>query len=231
MSAKPEQLEQLLSEASDGLLTASQRAELDRVIAEDPKASAELRRYDRLAEALRDWRRLPATADFSGSRRALVEFISSADHVADATSIDASLRGFRPLPNVDWKSFQERIGQAIRQDALASDAPRVSGSRRRSGWRILAGIGTPLAAAAAVVIAVLWQRPEATLPNGSSGVASTISVQLAIPSDGGRIEFGFNQTPSTEDPATSLDELPGSAIAIGPGAQSAAEVPDTALLF
>lgn len=228
MNALPEHVEQTLSEAGDSPLTASARAELDRVCAQYPEAAIELRRYERLSSLIRGWRVVPTTVNYAEARERLNEVLTSGGQ--ESAALDESLREFRKLPEVDWRGFHHRVAQAVRRDATTSTiAPR--GERRRSRWRLIAGVGTPLAAAAAIFIAVLWQNPEVTLPDATPAIKSSIAVQLAMPSNSGRVVFRFDQSARANDPASSIEELSGSAIAIGPGTQSTPEIPESALLF
>lgn len=231
MNQIPEHLDELLSQAADGSLTPEQRAELDRACASDARLAVELRRYQSLARLLRDWRKVPADTDHSQVLEGVRGQMSRQSRDADA-ELESTLAGYRQLPHVDWDSFHARVTGAIRQDrAVAASTPKQS-MRQRSRWRLFAGVGTPLAAAAAVLLVVFLQRPDAPNSGNNSLVApSMVAIELAIPRQTGRIEFNFATTGGDEAIAQQPDNVPGSAIAVGPGTLSGQELPESVLLF
>lgn len=231
MNQKPEHLDELLSQAADGSLTTEQRAELDRACASDARLAAELRRYQSLARLLRDWRMVPADTDHSQILEGVRGLISRQSRNADA-ELESTLAGYRQLPDVNWNSFHARVTGALRQDRAAGTPAPKQTPRQRSRWRLFAGVGTPLAAAAAVLLVVFLQRPDA--PNSGDGsltAPSMVAIELAIPRQTGRIEFNFATAGSDESFAQQPDDIPGSAIAVGPGTLGGQELPESALLF
>lgn len=231
MNQIPEHLDQLLSQAADGSLTSEQRAELGRACATDARLAAELRRYQSLARLLRDWRKVPSETDHSQVLEGVRGLISLQSRDADA-ELASTLATYRQLPDVDWDSFHARVTGAIRRDRAAGASNQTQTARQRSRWRLFAGVGTPLAAAAAVLLVVFLQRPDApNSGNGSLTTPSMVAIELAIPRQSGRIEFNFATAGGDESLAQQPDNIPGSAIAVGPGTLGGQELPESALLF
>lgn len=231
MNQIPEHLDQLLSQAADGTLTADQRAELDRACASDARLAVELRRYQSLARLLRDWRKVPIDTDHSQVLEGVRGQMAKPALDSDA-ELESTLAGFRQLPDVDWDSFHARVTGAIRQDLAAGAATPRQNLRQRSRWRLFAGVGTPLAAAAALLLVVFLQRPYApSSENGSLIAPSMVAIELAIPRQTGRIEFNFATVGGNESLAQQPDNIPSSAIAVGPGTIGGQELPESALLF
>ncbi|GMU35494.1 MAG: hypothetical protein HS101_01725 [Planctomycetia bacterium] len=230
MNQIPEYLDELLSQAADGSLTPEQRAELDRACASDARLAVERRRYQSLARLLSNWRKVPIETDHSQVLEGVRGQMSRQPRDADA-ELESSLATYRQLPDVDWDSFHARVTGALRQDRAAAATPRQS-IRQRSRWRLFAGVGTPLAAAAAVLLVVFLQRPDAPHSgNGSLTAPSMVVIELAVPRQTGRIEFSFATAGGDESLAQQPDDIPGSAIAIGPGTIGGQELPESALLF
>ena len=231
MNQIPEHLDQLLSQAADGSLTSEQRAELDRACATDARLAAELRRYQSLARLLREWRKVPSETDHSQVLEGVRGLISPQSRDADA-ELASTLATYRRLPDVDWVSFHARVTGAIRVERAAGTSNQIQTTRQRSRWRLFAGVGTPLAAAAAVLLVVFLQRPDApSSGNGSLTAPSMVAIELAIPRQSGRIEFSFATAGGDESLAQQPDNIPGSAIAVGPGTLGGQELPESALLF
>lgn len=230
MSSIPEHLELLLSEAGDSHLTPEEQSEIQRLCATNEDAAKQLHQYARLARLLANWRPLPTDLDLAGTGGKLSAQLST-DYARSEVSLSEILKGYRQLPDVDWGSFQTRISDSIRSDAAITHAPD-SPNRRPKRWRLFAGIGTPLAAAAAVLLAVFWQGTHSELtPVGINGGPTSIAIHLATPGASGKIKFKFDDTAKSAADTDSVSDLPGSAIAIGPGAANAAEMPESAFLF
>jgi anti-sigma factor RsiW len=231
MNQIPEHLDQLLSQAADGSLTPEQRAELDRACASDARLAAELRRYQSLARLLCDWRKVPIETDHSQVLEGVRGLITRQSRDADA-ELESTLAAYRQLPDIDWDSFHARVTGAIRKVSDAGTSHQMQTTRQRSRWRLFAGGGTPLAAAAAVLLVVFLQRPDApNSGNGSLTAPSMVAIELAIPRQTGRIEFNFATAGGDESFAQQPDDIPGSAIAVGPGTLGGQELTESALLF
>jgi len=64
MTERPEQLEALISRQGDDDLTVDERAQIRRLLADDPAAAEDARVYSRLSDILAGYRCLPADLDF-----------------------------------------------------------------------------------------------------------------------------------------------------------------------
>jgi len=166
-----------------------------------------------------------------------------------AKTDDAIRAAAGPLPAVDWNALKSRISAAVRNEAAESDphhertillpaagAPNHSDKNRNSGTagrrfrRPLQRFTMPLSAAAAVAIAAtLWfQRGQPITPTPAPLAVNRIVVQLGAPTTTGSVQIAFDESPMT---TVLAEELPtrGAAIAIGPGFDEAAALPDDAL--
>lgn len=222
-----ERLEQLLSEHADGGLTPDDAAAVSRAIERDPAAADAARAYARLGELLRGWRTLPSDVDWAQLAARTSQQVAETAATTGDVAVDDLLRASAgPMPHVDWTAQRRRISAAVRAEA-AGTLQRPPFGRRRLLRRV-AGIGAPLAAAAAIMLAV-W-RPAADRPAiPTVSPPPVIAVSLQRPGQSGRIQVSFDRTPP---PAPVLIEhVQGSVIAAGLPVAEVADTGEVALLF
>lgn len=217
MSDPREQLEQLLSQRADDGLTAEQLGILERALASDAELTRQGRAYERLHVVLDGWRTLPVDIDWQNfSGRISREIMEEVSAVA-SEPVDDLVVAFRPMPDMDWSQLQSRISAAVRADVAARQGAGADMTRRswsRTAKRIVA-IGAPLAAAAAIALA-LW------LPRASSPVAPTVPtptkamivVSYETPQPAGKVKVAFEEKPYTAPDVEAGSD--GAAIANGP---------------
>lgn len=224
MKNDPIHLEFLLSQTGDGTLTAEQRAAVEAALVAEPRLREVALRYERLAELLLHLRAEQAAPDAP----ALAARVREALHVAlefqmsqqldgalsdeDASRLQGVLESTPDLqraraamtrtddllrryaadkPKVDFDALASRIRTQVTREALQS---------RRTGrsWRWIAA-GIPIAAAAALALAVLLNRPPAR-NGGTPEIAvgpettPTVAVRIAAPpaGDQGRVDVSFD---------------------------------------
>ncbi len=253
MSGVPEHLERLIVEHLDGVLPPEQLSELNRVLASSEVAAALSRQHERLARILTGFRTLPETVDLNSfrqsvSRRVGEEPAYQASLAAD-TAIDPAAAGelimsdprveplrrqfeqvdellqdsLRSMPAVDWDAFRARVSGAVREEAR---------TMRRGRWtRWVVGAGIPVAAAAALFLALRQPGTESLLPVGDSpaSVQSFVRVALDAPRSEGKVSISFDMSSSAS--AEEIDEGPGLVIASGGQPIPNGDAVDLALLY
>lgn len=148
--------------------------------------------------------------------------------VADYRAIDDMLQNTaNPLPPVDWDALSSKISASVRREAqLQLSARRAAArkiadpdvNRRSGGW--IFRIGVPLAAAAAIALAVWASR--GTSPASTNGKPSR--VLFATGEDDGKVSVTVDES----KPANALMEdtaSEGSGIAVGPPRSETNELP------
>lgn len=153
----------------------------------------------------------------------------------------------RPMPEVDWSALKSRISAAVRTEAAESDphhertillptgaAGGTSRQTRRAAdaskqfiWKRFA---LPLSAAAAIAIVAtaMFNRNPSVTPTPSPVNTNRIVVQLAAPQQAGMVNIAFDESPMPA--ALTIEPSPrGAAIAVGPGHDDFAPLPDDAL--
>lgn len=223
-----EQFERLLSERMDGALTPDQLAELDRAVAGRAEFADLARRYDRLQASLHRWRALPADIDWQGLSTRIRRSIGGQVEQPTSKSVDDLMQdAFGPMPEVDWSRLRQRISAAVREEAAATRTTRRSWSRAAK-WTTMAGV--PLAAAAAIAIAVWFPRSAApTAPTAPAPIASMIVVSFETPEPAGQVKIAFDEKPYEGGPIE--DEANGAAIANGPSQTVTRERVDEVVLY
>jgi hypothetical protein len=221
MNQGSEQLERLIAERLDGSLTAEQRARLDLALAEDPEAAAMARQYQCLRTLLRGWRTLHRDIDWEALAARIAQRVAeSVEQKKDAAVDDMVREAVAPMPEVDWDQFKARVSSAVRHEAAigagaADEVPDrnadvgVRAARRR--WRRtatwFATVGAPLAAAAAIAIAVWWPGTASQIaPPSVMSVAPMVFVALDVPQASGRVAISFDQAAPagyTDQPSSS----------------------------
>lgn len=218
MSDQREQLEQFLSQRADDGLTAEQLAHLERALASDAELARQARTYERLHVLLDGWRTLPGDINWRDfSARISGEIQEETAAVASEPVDDLVGAAFGPIPDLDWLQLKSRISAAVRAEAVTRQG--VGAQRTPRSWsrtaRHMVAVGAPLAAAAAIALA-LW------LPRSSSPVAPTdptltkamIVVSYETPQPVGQVKIAFEQKPNTAPDAEAGSN--GAAIANGP---------------
>lgn len=251
----PEEIERLISERQDGALTAEQLAEVGKILATNPDAAALARQYENLGRVLPAIRKVPVGVNFSKlhtdlSRRVAdeAEFLAStaADAGIDPSAlaegqlasgfrmepvrrqferVDELLQsGMRPVPEIDWPAFHARVSSMVGQEARQQ---RRGGIQR---WLVRAGV--PLAAAAAIILAV--RQPQVDLPSLPGPVPtqpSVVSVALDAPRQSGQVTIAFDMSSPPSVPAVVSTEAAGIVIASGTAQTMPADSTELALLF
>lgn len=251
----PEEIERLISERQDGALTAEQLDEVRRFLSTNPDAAALARQYDNLDRILPTIRKVPVGVNFPQlhadlSRRILdeAEYLAStaADagidpsalaegHVASGPRMDPLRRkyervdGFlqsemRPVPEIDWAAFHSRVSGLVREE---------SRQQRRGGigrWLVRAGV--PLAAAAAIFLAVSQPHVESpSVPGSRPAQPSVVSVALDAPRQSGKVTIAFDTSAPPTMPEVVSTEAAGIVIASGTAQAMPADSTELALLF
>lgn len=154
----------------------------------------------------------------------------------------------RTMPAVDWNTLKSRISAAVRTEAAESDphhertillptgAAAGAGASRQTRraadaskqfiWKKFA---LPLSAAAAIaIVATTWFNRGAPVgPMPSPINMNRIVVQLAAPQHAGMVNIAFDESPMPAALAVEPSTR-GAAIAIGPGHDFNATLPDDA---
>jgi hypothetical protein len=230
MNQGPEQLERLIAERLDGTLTAEEQARLDRALAGDPAAAVTARRYECLHKLLSGWRTLHRDIDWEAFAAKIARRVAEDVEQEKDAAVDHLVRESAPMPEVDWDRFKARVSSAVRREAASiagATAPDPAAAvqiratplrwRRTAKW--LATVGAPLAAAAAIVIAVWWPgaghsiAPPHVLP-----AAPMVFVSLDVPQAAGRIAIQFEETPpggAGEEYAPASDGVADQPVAVG----------------
>jgi len=144
------------------------------------------------------------------------------------------------VPEVDWAGFKHRVSQAVREeaaslgrDAILASAVEIEKDSARWRWRKvsarLASIGAPLAAAAAIVLFVLWPHGgSVTEPTSGGGDSRIVLVSLDVPGSAGRISIAFDEAPAGVE---EISPKGGVAMAVTPRNGDAAEPIDEAFFY
>lgn len=247
MTRIDEQLEFLLSRIGDADLSADERAAIRRAVEGDAACARLADEYRRLGDTLRAYRPLPRRLDWAALSAGVVDRLVEAAE-ADASAVvdrtldpaalgpdtadavafrsgDDALAGeyaavqdmlrewARPLPPVDWEAFRSGVSRQIRREVLTSPRPAA-----RSRLNLFVNWVAPLAAAAAIVLAVAWPRePIGQVPGEGGRAASNIVVVVDLPAESGNVQFSYDESFVEEERA---DEEPSvKAIAVGPSAR------------
>lgn len=160
----------------------------------------------------------PSIADAELPRQLVSEYRAIDDMLQNAAN---------PLPPVDWDALSSKISASVRREAQSQLAARRAAARkiadpevnRRSGGWIFR-IGVPLAAAAAIALAVWASR--GTSPTSTDGKPSR--VLFATGEDDGKVSVTIDES----KPANALTEdaaSEGSGIAVGPPRSETNEPP------
>jgi hypothetical protein len=208
MNQGPQQLERLIAERLDGILTADEQARLDCALAADPAAAAMARQYERLRLVLSGWRTLQRDIDWESLAASIARRVAEDVGRKQDAAVDDLVRGsVPPMPEVDWDRFKTRVSSAVRREAAskAGDSAQVEKvdagvrvSRRR--WRRtatwMATVGAPLAAAAAIAVVIWWPGASSQLSSPHAvPVAPMVVVALDMPTATGRVAISFDQAP------------------------------------
>jgi hypothetical protein len=156
MPHNPKDPEFLLSRELDRELSEKERRVLDEGLADSASLRAERERYGALDKLLRRFAARKVDVDWDAFA-ADVDRASAAEHPDEAgDSFDRLLaRWGENEPVVDWERFTAVVME------------RIEPKRRATSWhRVIFRIGAPLAAAAAIALAVLIPTEEA--PSGRS---------------------------------------------------------------
>ncbi|HKQ47310.1 MAG TPA: zf-HC2 domain-containing protein [Phycisphaerae bacterium] len=218
MNDQRETYEQLLSERADGELTSEQRADLERALASDADLARQAGAYQGLHALLDAWRAVPSDIDWQNlSARISREVGEEAALVAVEPIDNLVSRAHGPIPDVDWPQLQSRISAAVRADAAAGHGAGTGLTRRswsRMAKRIVA-IGAPLAAAAAIALALWLPRTSSPVaPTGPTPTKAMIVVSYETPQPAGKVKVAFEEKPYTGPDTEAVSN--GAAIANGP---------------
>ncbi|HVP10589.1 MAG TPA: hypothetical protein VMV94_05290 [Phycisphaerae bacterium] len=254
MNPGPEQLERLIAERHDGTLAADERAWLDRALTADPATAALARQYERLHNLLAGWRTLHHDVDWQALADRIARRVAQdVERKKDAAVDDLVRESLPTMPEVDWDQFKARVSAAIRHAAAtpvgdaSPDRKEVVGIRTaRRRWRRaatwVASVGAPLAAAAAIAIAVWWPGAAREIASPRvMPVSPMVVVALDVPQTGGLVAISFDQAP----PAGYADQSPppaepgtdqpaaggGLVIAVDSSAAQQADTGDDAMLY
>jgi hypothetical protein len=255
MTRMDEQLEFLLSRIADADLSADERAEIRRAVEGDPACARVASEYEHLGRLLRVFRPLPRNLNWSALGTAIAGRVAdSAEADASALvdrSIDRSAIGpvtdpaaalpagteslageyaavqsllrdwAKPLPPVDWNAFKSGVSRQIRREV---STPEPQTQRRRAS--LFVNWLAPLAAAAAIALAVWWPREPGKTKLAHSGirVEDNIVVVVDTPTFAGSIQLSFDESFAEEAPPN--DEPSVKAIAVGPRAGEWREADD-----
>ncbi len=243
-----EQLERLLSEQLDGTLDADERLVVERAREQDASAAASAERYRRLQELLAQWRPLTDDVDWPAMARFTSERVAEAADEAEYQRVDRLVEQWADsLPEVDWDRFKVRVASAVRQEAVSlgrnvlPDAVSTEHHGRRLRWtkraKWMATVGVPLAAAAAIVIAVWWPGAVDPLTPGDGGQSPLVFVALEAPRSVGKVLIDFDRSAGPgEGPVaggadgTSIMPVAGG-LAIAAGSADYVESADEALFY
>jgi hypothetical protein len=254
MNQGPEQLERLIAERLDGTLTAEESARLDRALAADPAAAAMARQYERLRLVLSGWRTLRRDIDWEALAASIARRVAEDAEQSKDAAVDDLVRGaVPPMPEVDWDRFKTRVSSAVRRDAASRAGESSEAQKADAGVRVLrrrwrrtvtwvATVGAPLAAAAAIAIAVWWPGTASQLSSPHAmPVAPMVVVALDVPTATGRVAISYDQAqpggyvePSAPDADGGVDQAAvggGLAIAIESSAAEPSESADDALFY
>lgn len=139
----------LVSRDFDGDLSAAEKARLDALLANSAVLRSEAGAIRAVSSLMAARREDEARVDWLNYEKLVVARVAETEE--DSTEIDEFLRSWGSKQPV----YNERayVGEVLNRMA----APK----RRQASWRLITRIGAPLAAAAAVVIAVTatWQTP------------------------------------------------------------------------
>jgi len=223
MNPHREQLERLLSDRLDGVLDAEQQAELERLLAADAEGAEAVDQYARLDALLQQWRAVQPDVDWQTVRERIRAAIDETDDaawtVADAKLDDILAQWAGPVPAVDWDRLRSRYSEAVRREAERDALLEPVGGgavHRRLQWTLR--VGLPLAAAAAIALAV-W-LPREINPLQPEPAKPMVLVSLDTPATQGSVEFAFDEQPARPSPDAPQAENGGvMAIAIGPGTE------------
>lgn len=157
----------------------------------------------------------PSIADAELPRQLVSEYRAIDDMLQNAAN---------PLPPVDWDALSTKISASVRSEAQSQLAARRAAARkiadpevnRRSGGWIFR-IGVPLAAAAAIALAVWATRGTTT--NGKQS-----HVLFATPDNDGKVSVTVDES-KPANPLTEDEALEGSGIAVGPPRSETNEPP------
>lgn len=173
-----------------------------------------------------DWERFKARVSSAVRQEALREAAERQAAERQVVERQAAERQVEKRKAVERPSRQETGRQRL--------APRRTWAtplRRVAGWTIT--VAAPLAAAAAIAIAVWW--PHGELPAGGeatpSGRAPIILVSLDAPEATGQVQITFDLTPGEGVAEPSPSEPVGSAIAMSAGGADAGDSFDDALFY
>ncbi len=193
MTDRPNNVERLLSERGDGILTPAELSRLQEIIREDAQMAATARQYDRLNVLLKGWRALPSAvnwAELSQRTRRMVASEGAAE-TAGLASVDRMLRDWAgPMPEVNWEALRRRISAAVGQEAALLESRQLHQAGRAGRFgRLVAGVArvaVPLAAAAAVALMAWWPRTELG-PQPSASGGSLVAVAWEVPRETGEV--------------------------------------------
>jgi hypothetical protein len=162
----------LVSRSIDGDLSASEQVRLDEVLAASAELGLDAEKLRRVAGLVESRRAAAAQIDWEIHGQLILAQIS--EEKLDLAGVDSVLQQWSArTPQYDERDLARNV--------MAQIAP--ARQRRRSAWRATLRLGAPLAAAAAVALAVTatWFAPATK----SSMMAVTI-VQIGPPEDFGR---------------------------------------------
>lgn len=253
MTRMDEQLEFLLSRIADADLSADERAEIRRAVERDPACARAADEFQHLGRLLRAFRPLPRNLNWSALGMAISGRVAdSAEADASALvdrSIDRSAIGpvtdltaalpagtetlageyaavqgllrdwAQPLPPVDWQAFKSGVARQIRREVLAG-APTVH--RRRTS--LFVNWVAPIAAAAAIAMAVWWPRDPGTKGLAKGRAEHNIVVVVDTPRVSGSVQLSFDESFAEVEPPN--EEPSVKAIAVGPSASEWREADD-----
>jgi len=226
----PDNLERLLSERGDRVLTPAELSRLDEIIGEDVRMAAIARQYDRLNVLLKGWRALPTTVDWADLSQRTRRTVASAGtaEAASLASVDRLLRDWAaPIPAVDWEALRRRISAAVEQEAALLKSRQQHRAARTSRLVVrLARVAVPLAAAAAVALLAWWPRAELERRSNAGG-GSFVAIAWEVPRETGEIRVRLvdgkhSDVSAGEDPAP-LVKLRFDSAAVPPPAESPLE--------
>lgn len=193
MNLDPTQLELLLSQRSDGPLSADERGAIEQTLRNDPRLRDVAGRYDRLADLLRRLASENVTADPRLHRRIVealredVEFRVSQSIDGDLSDEERTLLANQTASDPSLARFESQLTQTAGLLARYAEAPipvdstalqtriittvhreslRAAASGGRSRLRRWTAFGAPLAAAAAIALAIMYNSRTATITPG-----------------------------------------------------------------
>lgn len=141
----------LVSRSIDGDLSAVEQIRLDKLLAASAGLRADAEKLRAVASLLESRRLDRAQVDWKLHEKLVLAHIDEGE--ADLADVDRLLQSW-------GQKSPDYNEQALNDAVMARVAP--ARKRRRSAWRIVARLGAPLAAAAAVVLAVTatWFAPD-----------------------------------------------------------------------